>query len=65
MPTYAYDAMNNAGKKTSGTVDATTAEEAVKKIRSQGLFPSSVKEQKVAGGTGGGGAKKVPPLRSS
>jgi type IV pilus assembly protein PilC len=63
MATYAYDAMNNAGKKTSGTVEATTAEEAVKKIRSQGLFPSSVKEQKVAGGTGGGGAKKVRDVK--
>jgi type IV pilus assembly protein PilC len=57
MPTYAYDAINNAGKKTSGTVEATTADEAIKKIRSQGLFPSGVKEQKVAGGTGGGGKK--------
>ena len=33
MPTYAYDAINNAGKKTSGTIEATTADEALKKIR--------------------------------
>lgn len=58
MPTYAYDAINNAGKKTNGTVEAATADEAIKKIRAQGLFPSGVKEQKVAGGAGGGGGGK-------
>jgi type IV pilus assembly protein PilC len=63
MPTYAYDAINNAGKKTSGTIEATTADEALKKIRSQGLFPSGVKEQKVSGGTGGGGAKAVRDVK--
>ncbi len=57
MPTFAYDAVNNAGKKQSGTIEATSADEALKKIRAQGLFPSGVKEQKIAGGTGGGGAK--------
>jgi len=58
MPTFAYDAVNNAGKKQTGTIEAASADEALKKIRSQGLFPSGVKEQKIAGGPGGG-AKKV------
>ncbi len=57
MPTYAYDAINNAGKKTSGTVEAKTADDALKMIRAQGLFPSGVKEQKVTGKTGGTAAK--------
>ncbi|MFM1823438.1 MAG: Type secretion system protein [Planctomycetota bacterium] len=57
MPTYAYDAVNNAGKKTSGTIEAKTADEALKQIRAQGLFPSGVKEQKVAGKSGGTAAK--------
>ena len=57
MPTFAYDAVNNAGKKQSGTIEATSADEALKKIRSQGLFPSGVKEQKIAGGTGVKGTK--------
>ena len=56
MPTFAYDAVNNAGKKQSGTIEAASADEALKKIRSQGLFPSGVKEQKIAGGTGVKGA---------
>ncbi|RLS62864.1 MAG: type II secretion system F family protein [Planctomycetota bacterium] len=49
MPNYAYDAVNNAGKKTSGTMEAASADEALKKIRAQGLFPSGVKEQKITG----------------
>jgi len=49
MPTFAYDAVNNAGKKTSGTIEAASADEALKKIRAQGLFPSGVKEQKITG----------------
>ncbi len=57
MPTYAYDAVNNVGKKTSGTIEAKTADEALKQIRAQGLFPSGVKEQKVTGKTGGTAAK--------
>ncbi|GMV25581.1 MAG: fimbrial assembly protein PilC [Phycisphaerae bacterium] len=46
MATFAYEALNAAGKPQKGTVEATTNEEAVQKIRSQGFFPTSVREQK-------------------
>ena len=48
MATYAYEAMNEAGKPQKGTIEATTKEEAVQKIKSQRMFPTQVKEQKAA-----------------
>ena len=49
MPTYAYEALNAAGKPQSGTVEATTSDEAVQMIKGEGFFPTSVREQKVKG----------------
>ncbi|MSR44183.1 MAG: type II secretion system F family protein [Phycisphaerales bacterium] len=48
MPIFAYEAANSAGKNQKGTIEAETSEEAVRKIRTQGLFPTSVREQKAA-----------------
>src|SRR2546421_1059835 len=47
MPTFAYEALNAAGKPQKGTVDATTSEEAIQRIKAQGYFPTAVREQKV------------------
>jgi type IV pilus assembly protein PilC len=47
MPTFAYEALNSAGKPQKGTVDATTSEEAIQRIKQQGYFPTAVREQKV------------------
>lgn len=47
MPTFAYEALNETGKPKKGAVEATTAEEAIQRIKSQGLFPTQVREQKV------------------
>jgi len=47
MPTFAYEALNAAGKPQKGTVDATSSEEAIQRIKSQGYFPTAVREQKV------------------
>jgi type IV pilus assembly protein PilC len=47
MPTFAYEALNAAGKPQKGTVEAASSEEAVQRIKSQGFFPTSVREQKV------------------
>ena len=55
MPTYQYEALNSAGKPQKGTVEATTSEEAIQRIKGQGYFPTSVREQKVKG-TGAAGA---------
>ena len=49
MPTYAYEALNAAGKPQQGTVEATSSKEAVQRIKSDGFFPTSVREQKVKG----------------
>jgi type IV pilus assembly protein PilC len=47
MPTFTYEALNAAGKKQTGTIDAKSSEDAVQRIKSQGFFPTSVSEQKV------------------
>jgi len=61
MPTFQYEALNAAGKPQKGSVEATTSEEAVQRIKSQGFFPTSVREQKgkKAGLPEEGEAKKV------
>jgi len=38
--------MNASGKPQKGTLDAPSSEEVIKKLRGDGLFPTSVKEQK-------------------
>lgn len=47
MGTFAYEALNAAGKPQKGTIDAATSDEAILRIKSQGLFPTAVREQKV------------------
>ncbi len=56
MPTFVYDALNDAGKPEKGSITAANSEDAIARIRSKGYFPTSVREQKVrkAGGPGGG-----------
>ena len=58
MPIYAYEAANTAGKTQKGTIEATSSEEAVRKIRTQGLFPTSVREQKEAAKKAAAAGKK-------
>jgi type IV pilus assembly protein PilC len=62
MPTYQYEALNSAGKPQKGTIDAASSEEAIQRIKGQGFFPTSVREQKVKGagaGEEGGKVKKA------
>ena len=47
MPTFAYEALNDAGKPEKGTITATNSEDAIARIRGKGYFPTSVREQKV------------------
>ncbi len=56
MPTYQFEALNDAGKPKKGTIQANSSDEAVQRIRGQGLFPTSVREQKMKKRTGGGPA---------
>jgi len=54
MPTYTYEALNSAGKPQKGTVEATSSEDAIQRIKGQGYFPTAVREQKVKGQAGSG-----------
>ena len=49
MPTYAYEAVTGTGAKKKGTVEATSSDDAEAKLRADGLYPTSVKEQKGKG----------------
>ncbi|CAG0987094.1 Type II secretion system protein F [Phycisphaerales bacterium] len=60
MATFMYEALNSAGKPQKGTVEAGTTEEAIQRIKAQGYYPTSVREQAVKKGQGmaaGEGAK--------
>ncbi len=57
MPTYQFDALDEAGKPQKGSISAATSDEAISKIRGKGLFPTAVRRikrsQAAAGGEGG------------
>lgn len=60
MPTFQYEAMDEAGKPHKGTINAGNSDEAIQRIRSQGYFPTAVREQKVKkSGKGPGGPRKL------
>jgi len=46
MPTFQYEALNSSGKSQKGSIEASSSEEAVQRIKAQGLFPSTVREDK-------------------
>jgi len=46
MPTYVYEALNAQGKPEKGSIEAASSEEALQRIRMQGRFPTTVREQK-------------------
>ncbi len=47
MPTFQYEAMNQAGQRQKGTVEAASSDDAIARIKSQGYFPTNVREKKV------------------
>ena len=59
MPTYVYEALNSAGKPQKGVVEAGSSEEAIQRIKGQGFFPTSVREQKVKGEAKSGGGGRI------
>lgn len=61
MPVFLYEALDKGGKQQKGQIDAASSEEAIQRIKLQGYFPTSVREQKTkkgGGGEGGAPAKK-------
>ncbi len=63
MATFTYEALNAAGKPQKGTVEANTSEEAIQRIKSQGFFPTSVREQKVKKSAVAGEATAAKPRK--
>jgi type IV pilus assembly protein PilC len=47
MPTFQYEALDQTGKPQKGVIDAPNGEDAIAKIKTQGYFPTSVREKKV------------------
>jgi len=56
MPKFNYIAVDGTGKESRGSVDAPDQQQAITKIRSQGLFPTAIG----AASGGGGAAAKAP-----
>jgi type IV pilus assembly protein PilC len=54
MATFVYEALNSAGKPQKGTIEAGNTEEAIARIKSQGFYPTSVREQQAKKGGGAG-----------
>ncbi|MEL6796444.1 MAG: type II secretion system F family protein, partial [Planctomycetota bacterium] len=65
MATFAYEALNEKGKTQKGTVEAASAEEAQAKIKSDGYFPTSIREQKVKGKSKADGQKAAPKKKAA
>ncbi|MCC6661487.1 MAG: type II secretion system F family protein [Phycisphaerales bacterium] len=63
MATFTYEALDQAGKPRKGTVDASTSEEAIQRIKAQSLFPTAVREQKVKKSAVAGEAVSAKPKR--
>ena len=63
MPTYVYEALNSAGKPQKGPIEADSSEEAIQRIKGQGYFPTSVREQKVKGREAAAGGAAVVKKR--
>ena len=57
MATYTYQALNASGKTQKGTVEASSSEEAIQRIKSQGYFPTSVQAAKAKKGEKAKGEK--------
>jgi len=51
MPTYIFEALNNAGEEVKDEIEAQSSEDALNRIREMGYYPTRVKEK-------GGGRKK-------
>lgn len=59
MPTYAYEAMNQAGQEIKDDIEALSTEDALSKIRNLGYFPTRIREKGGAKAkTTAGGAKR-------
>lgn len=44
MPLFKYDSFNRRGKRVSGTIDASSKQDAIRTLRGQGLMPTTITE---------------------
>lgn len=65
MATFVYQALNAAGKTQKGTVEASSSEDAIQRIKSQGYFPTSVQPQKEKKGKGDKGGPAAAAAAAS
>src|SRR6476469_2800028 len=73
MGVFTYEALDRAGRRTSGTVPADNRAAAMDAVSGRGLVPVSVEEQRNGNGSGNGHASggdlvkpgKAPPTRVS
>ncbi len=65
MATFVYEALNALGKQQKGTLEATSSEEAIQKLKSQGYYPTQVREQKAAKSAVAGQGVKLKKRRSA
>jgi type IV pilus assembly protein PilC len=64
MPTFQYEAMNAAGQEVKAEIDANTHDDAVARIRSQGYFPTKVREKTAKKGKAAPTASGPPKKKS-
>ena len=72
MGLFTYEALDRSGKSVTGEIEATTKDEAIKKIRSLGNFPRKINSKsdpndksKAAAGTSAAMAAKKKKRRAS
>ena len=53
MPKYSYVAMDSRGKETKGTLDVSSQNEAINRLKEMGYFPTKVVEDKGKAKKGG------------
>lgn len=63
MPTFAFEAMNQAGQEVKDNIEAVSTEDALAKIRNLGYFPTRIR-QKGAKAGGAGGKKKAGKFKT-
>src|SRR4030081_3924400 len=59
MPRFSYAALDSRGQESTGSVEATSTNEAIGQLRQAGYFPTSVYEEGNGGGPDGKAARKA------
>src|SRR5204863_9787409 len=62
MSRYTYVALDSRGQESTGFVDASSNNEAIGQLRQAGYFPTSVREEGMAGGPDGKAPRRTAEL---